>query len=329
MPVSPRRSPRPRTPARRQVLATIDQCVTWAGAPGSGGWFGGLAEQRAGLEPLAVAAGEALRELGVWLRERVAPIADPVDGVGEERYLRAARTMLGIDLDPREAYDWAWVELRRLEAEMRATIEQITPGASLVEVKTQLDEATAIEGADRWRNWLQDLTDQTTEQLQGTYFDIDPKLLRCEAMLPPVGVAAAPYYSAPSEDFRVPGRTWYPTLGRERLPTWDITTTVFHEAVPGHHLQVGRVQDARRSPVPLSPQQRLQRAHRGLGALRRTADGRARRLRDNLAGRLGFLSLQMLRPHVSSSISGCTSATRSRPTKTTTARCGPPRWPAR
>ncbi|MEY2436417.1 MAG: hypothetical protein QOF97_1253 [Acidimicrobiaceae bacterium] len=282
------------SPVHRQVLATIKQCETWSGAPGTGGWFASLAESRVELEPLAVAAGEALRELGDWLQAEVVPVANPVDAVGEEKYRRAARMMQGTDLDPREAYGWAWDELHRLEAEARATIDAIVPGASFVEAKAHLDDLTAIEGVGPWLAWLQSLTDTTTEQIQGTYFDIDPALIACEAMLPPAGVAAAPYYTPPSEDLRVPGRTWYPTLGRERLPTWEMTTTVFHEAVPGHHLQIGRV-----------------KVLAGLCRYRRntfvSAHGEgwalyAERLMDELGayaddpgGRLGFLSFQMLR----------------------------------
>src|SRR4051795_10678294 len=40
-----------RPPVHRQVLATIEQCRVWAGEPGSGGWFAGLAEQRPALDP--------------------------------------------------------------------------------------------------------------------------------------------------------------------------------------------------------------------------------------------------------------------------------------
>src|SRR3954449_7429129 len=61
-----------RPPVHRQVLATIEQCTVWAGEPGSGGWFAGLAEQRPALDAPAVAAGEAMRELGAWLDESVA-----------------------------------------------------------------------------------------------------------------------------------------------------------------------------------------------------------------------------------------------------------------
>jgi uncharacterized protein (DUF885 family) len=282
-------------PALRQLRATVEQCEAWAGDPGSGGWFAGLAAARPELHDRAVAAGESFRELAHWLQREVAPLARPTDGVGEDRYVRAARVMLGSELDPREAYDWAWTEVARLEAEMRSVIEQIQPGASLVEAKEHLDLITAISGAEEWLAWLQELTDRTTQDLRGTHFDIDDALVRCEAMLPPAGVAAAPYYSPPSEDLTVPGRTWYPTLGRERFPTWEMTTTVYHEAVPGHHLQVGRVK-------VLGDQ--LCRYRRNVivsGHIEGWALY-AERLMDELgayegdpAGRLGFLSFQMLR----------------------------------
>jgi uncharacterized protein (DUF885 family) len=47
------------------------------------------------------------------------------------------------------------------------------------------------------------------------------------------------YYTGPSEDFTRPGRTWYPTLGRTRFPIWGEVSICYHEAVPGHHLQIG------------------------------------------------------------------------------------------
>ena len=282
-------------PAVRQVLATVEQCRTWAGAPGSGGWFASLAVHCADLEPLAVAAGTAMGELGEWLSATAAPSARTSDAAGPEVYGRAAAMMLGSVLDAREAYEWAWSELHQLEDQMRATIEQILPGGSLVETKAHLDQATAIAGADAWRGWLQHLTDKTIGHMQGTYFDIDSAILECQAMLPPAGGAAAPYYSPPSEDLRVPGRTWYPTLGRDRLPTWEMTTTVYHEAVPGHHLQLARVKMLK---------DRLCRYRRNTlvsGHIEGWALY-AERLMDEIGaydndpgGRLGFLSFQALR----------------------------------
>ena len=42
----------------------------------------------------------------------------------------------------------------------------------------------------------------------------------------------------PSEDLSRPGTTWFPTMGRKVFGWWHIVSTWYHEAVPGHHLQV-------------------------------------------------------------------------------------------
>jgi uncharacterized protein (DUF885 family) len=49
------------------------------------------------------------------------------------------------------------------------------------------------------------------------------------------------YYSGPTEDFSRPGRMWWSLPdGVEDMTTWRETTTVYHEGVPGHHLQIGQ-----------------------------------------------------------------------------------------
>ena len=289
---------------RRQVLAVAEQCDIFGGSGNGSGWFATLAEECRhtvctgplpdAADRAALDAAVAYRDLGTWLRADYAPVAADSDGVGPERYARAARIVLGAELDSAEAYAWGWQELHRLDAEIAALCEAIVPGAPLVTVKATLDQSTAIEGADAWRGWLQDLIDATIDRLQGTAFDIAPPLRRCEAMLPPPGVAAAPYYTPPAEDFSYPGRTWFPTVGRTRFPTWDVATTVFHEAVPGHHLQLGWVRVLN---------DRLCRFRRIAGV---DAHGEgwalyAERLMDELGmledpgQRLGFLAFQALR----------------------------------
>ena len=81
--------------------------------------------------------------------------------------------------------------------------------------------------------------DETIADMHGTHFEIAEPLHRVEAMIAPPGSAAAMYYTAPSEDFTRPGRTWYPTLGATRFPLWGEVSTCYHEGVPGHHLQIG------------------------------------------------------------------------------------------
>jgi uncharacterized protein (DUF885 family) len=58
-------------------------------------------------------------------------------------------------------------------------------------------------------------------------------------MIAPSGSGAI-YYTGPSADFSRPGRMWWSVPpGVEEFGTWREKTTVYHEGVPGHHLQVG------------------------------------------------------------------------------------------
>ncbi|HEV7525301.1 MAG TPA: DUF885 domain-containing protein, partial [Acidimicrobiia bacterium] len=232
--------------ARRQALACAEQAATWGGEHGDGAFFRTLAARRPDDAKLAAAAEVATAgyaRLAAFLRDEYAPAADPRNPVGRERYTLFARAFNGIELDLEETYAWGWDELHRIEDTMRRVGERILPGASIDEVIEHLDrdENRAIEGVEEFRRWNQGLIDQTISDLQGTHFDMAAPLLTCEAMIAPPGGAAAMYYTAPTEDFSRPGRTWYPTMGQTRFPLWKEVSTCYHEAVPGHHLQVAQV----------------------------------------------------------------------------------------
>lgn len=236
--------------ARRQALAAADQAATWA----DDRWFDSLSDEAAISEHVptalaerladgAAAANAAYGEFATYLRNVYAPSADPVDGCGPERYRFGVRAMLGADLDPTEMYDWAWTDFHRLRAEIATTCDVILPGASFTEVIDLLDNdpGRAQQSAAAYQTWLQELTDDALERSK-EHFEIPAEIDRCEALIPPAGSAAAAYYTGPSEDFTRPGRTWYPTLGRELFPMWGDVTTCYHESVPGHHLQIGYAQ---------------------------------------------------------------------------------------
>src|SRR5438094_202868 len=142
-----------------------------------------------------------------------------------------------------EAYAWGWDELHRIEERMASVGDRILPGESLTAVVHHLenDPERSINGVDAFRRWLQELMDRTIAELDGTHFDIAEPVKRVEAMIAPPGGAAAMYYTRPSEDFKRPGRTWYPTLGKTRFPLWGEVSTAYHEGVPGHHLQLAQL----------------------------------------------------------------------------------------
>lgn len=300
-----------RVAAKAVVEAVVDQCRTWAEGDG---WFSAYVAEGSGDHPAAGAdaddtidaalderlrtaaraAGAAYGALGAWLATDYLAQATDDAGVGEERYRTWARASLGGMVDLDDTYAWAWDELGRLEAEKAIECDRILPGAGFAEVQELLvnDPDRCIHGVDAYRQWLQDISDDATSRLNGWQFDIPEPLLRCEISIPPEGSAAAAYYTPPSEDLSQPGRTWFPALGRTMFPTWDEVTTAYHEAVPGHHLQLG---STRVAPLIRAHRVGFNSAHGEGWALY------AERLMDELGffdtpdTRLGFLASQAFR----------------------------------
>jgi uncharacterized protein (DUF885 family) len=196
---------------------------------------------RPGLAAAAAAAHAAFADTARWLREEYAPRAAAGDAVGPERYAVASRLSLGAGIDPVEAYEWAWAELRRLEHEMAAEAGRVSAGAGIDEAVQHLDETEFLVGTDAYRGWLQERHDQAISRLHGVHFDIPEPLRRVEVVAVEDSSAGSAYYTPPSEDLTRPGRTWWPVADRERFRVWAELTTVFHEGVPGHHLQIGQV----------------------------------------------------------------------------------------
>jgi uncharacterized protein (DUF885 family) len=191
---------------------------------------------------LAAAAAQAYqgyREIAGYLRSDYLPRAAERDAVGAERYAVWARLSLGADIDLAEAYDWGWAELARIEAEMAAEADTVRRGASVDEALAILDESQYVTGADAYLAWLTERHHRAIAQLDGTVFDIPPALRAIEVVLAPGASSGAAYYTPPSEDLTRPGRTWWPPGDRARFEVWSELSTVFHEGVPGHHLQAG------------------------------------------------------------------------------------------
>jgi uncharacterized protein (DUF885 family) len=227
---------------RVQALVCADQCTSWAAQDGT---FASLVSERQdpALDDAAAAAVAAFAEHGRWLREEYAPLANPNDGVGRDRYELYARASTGRHLDLDDTYRWGWDELRRIEDRMGTLARRLLPGASRPEwiAAIESNPAYTVPDADAFIAWSRDTIDRTFDELDGRVFDIPGALRRCDSMRVPSDLAADSYYTAPTEDFSRPGMVWHPVDGREQLPLWHALSTLHHEGVPGHHLQLGSV----------------------------------------------------------------------------------------
>ncbi len=234
-----------RVAARRQIEACAKQCADWSAE--GGGFYGGLVERtqaagalRADLERAAQAATAATAALGRFLETDLLPLAPERDAVGRARYALASRSFLGAEVDLNEAYAWGWAEVKRLEAEMAGVARKIVPGGNVEQAVAALeaDPARRITGRGNLRAWMQDLADRTVAELNGKHFDIPEPARRIECMIAPTNEANI-YYTGPAEDWSRPGRMWWSVPdGVEEFSTWQQVSTIYHEGVPGHHLQI-------------------------------------------------------------------------------------------
>jgi len=290
--------------AVRQYREVIDQIGSWTGRSGEGGdMFGtlvagcGIDGLKPQLERHAAEANAALDDVASFLQREILPRGRERDAVGREHYALQSRYFLGATVDLEETYAWGWEELKRLSDDMTATADRIIPGATYAEAVAHLegDPARRIAGREEFREWMQQLADRAIADLADVHFDIPEPIRRIECRLAPTNDGGI-YYTGPSEDFTRPGRMWWSVPdGIDTFSPWREVTTVFHEGVPGHHLQVG--QTAYRSES-LNRWQRLMCWISGHGegwALY------AERLMDELgyledpADRLGMLDMQSFR----------------------------------
>lgn len=238
--------------ARRQIVEVAKQCAVWTD-PAGDDFFRTLSARtgaaaplpeslRADLDRAAEEATAATAEFGRYLRDELAPRGGTREAVGRDHYQLASRYFLGATVDLDETYLWGFQELARLEGEMRVVSDKIVTGGSVDEAVAALDAdpGRTIAGKEAFRDWMQELADRSIADLAGTHFDIPEPIRRIECCIAPTSDGGI-YYTGPSEDFVRPGRMWWAVpQGIDEFSTWREVTTVYHEGVPGHHLQVAQ-----------------------------------------------------------------------------------------
>ncbi|WP_314423937.1 DUF885 domain-containing protein [uncultured Microbacterium sp.] len=239
------------TPARRQVVEVATQIDRYTAddgffaafvadaAPVEGNLPASLART---LADSSAAARVAYHELRRFLAEDLAPAATEEDAVGRELYALNSRRFLGATIDLDETYEWGRQELERMVAEQTSIANEILPGATVEEAVAHLeaDPARKLVGTAALQRWMQETSDRAVAELGATHFDIPDAIRTLECMIAPTQEGGI-YYTGPTDDFSRPGRMWWSVPeGVTEFDTWRELTTVYHEGVPGHHLQIAQ-----------------------------------------------------------------------------------------
>jgi uncharacterized protein (DUF885 family) len=238
---------------QRQVNAGIKQCADNFGDDGFFARFAreaaatngdSLPEQvRVDLAHAAEAAADAYLQLSEYLTTDLLPAAPERDAVGREQYALHSRKFLGAQVDLEETYAWGQAELARITSAMKETAQEIKAGATVTEAIAYLDSdpRRKLVGTDALQAWMQTTSDAAIEALSKSHFDIPVPIRRLECRIAPTQ-AGGIYYTGPSDDLTTrPGQMWWSVpRGVTEFATWRELTTVYHEGVPGHHLQIAQ-----------------------------------------------------------------------------------------
>jgi uncharacterized protein (DUF885 family) len=234
-----------RVSAKRQYAEVAAQIRGWTGQEGvAGDYFASVAAkapeaQRAAVAAAAETASAAYAEFGRFVETELRPRGRDSDGVGREHYELASRDFLGAAVDLEETYAWGWEELARIEADMAATARRIVPDGTVADAVAALDAEPArnLGSREAFQEWMQSRADEIIASFDGVHFDIADPIKRIECKVAPINDGGA-WYTPPTDDFSRPGTMWFSfTDDHTVFSTWREATTVFHEGVPGHHLQ--------------------------------------------------------------------------------------------
>ncbi|MGK9146969.1 DUF885 domain-containing protein [Plantibacter flavus] len=239
------------TPAKRQVAEVYEQVLRTGADDGFFVEFAANASPDTGQLPASLAAelsagaGAAVvayHRLADFFAHELLPVATEQDGIGRDLYALQSRRFLGATVDLDESYEWGIEELARMVAEQESIANEILPGASVEEAVAFLeqDPARKLHGTEALQRWMQETSDRAVEELGRTHFDIPQEIRALECMIAPTQEGGI-YYTGPTDDFSRPGRMWWSVpAGVTEFDTWRELTTVYHEGVPGHHLQIGQ-----------------------------------------------------------------------------------------
>ena len=246
---------------RLPVAPLAGQAVIWAegvlAAPGTSpvlspqpppGWPGAAAWE---AERRAIAEEVVHPALARWVAtvRELLPRARPSERAGlaylpggEEDYARAVRISTTLPLSAAELHQTGLDHVTALEAravELGAGLGLSGLDEVFAALRDSSGKITAEEAMRRAAGAV-----KRAEARAGEFFPA-PLPPPCEVRPMPQVVAvsgAAPHYSPPRLDGGRPGTFWFNTERPTAGTGWDIDVVAFHEAVPGHHLQLSRLQ---------------------------------------------------------------------------------------
>ena len=198
----------------------------------------------------------AFEKLLAFFKEEYLPACRHEAGVwslpdGNERYAYTVRHYTTTNLSPNEIHDLGLRGLSRIHGEMRAIVDRIGFKGSLQDFISSLrkDRSLYNTSAAELLTGFKKILEQMDEKLP-LLFGRLPKAKYGFREIEAFRAEAAPdaYYYRPPEDGSRPAYFYVNTFRPEQRPKYTMEVLAYHEAVPGHHLQLAIQQELTNLP---------------------------------------------------------------------------------
>lgn len=175
---------------------------------------------------------------------------------GDKFYAFRLRAMTTTDMTADEIHEFGLKETARIQAEMREIMKKVGFKGTLKEFFAYLDKDPRFyypqseEGKARYiaeaNRYIQGMRGKL-----GEFFEVLPQADVEVRAVEPFREKGAPgaFYQPPALDGSRPAYFYVNTHDMKAMPTYQLEALVYHEAIPGHHLQIAIAQELENVPM--------------------------------------------------------------------------------
>ena len=210
----------------------------------------------AGREAIASSVVPGYRDFLEFIQREYVPAARPGIAAselpnGRALYAQRVRSYTTLDLEPDQVHETGLREVARIRAQMDSLIRATGFTGTFAEFIQFLrtDPRFYVDTPEA----LMERTAVVLKRMDGELPRLFGRLPRMPYGIKPIPDYIAPrtttaYYSRPAGDGTRAGFYWVNTYDLKSRPTYEIESLSYHEAVPGHHLQIALQQELQGLP---------------------------------------------------------------------------------
>ena len=164
---------------------------------------------------------------------------------GEAFYAASLKVQTTSSLTPKEVHKLGLDIVAQLDAQLDAVFKSqgMTQGTSGQRLKAlYADQRFVAPNTEAGKTKLIADANARIQKIQAQlprFFGVLPKAtVEVRRILPAQELSASTHYQPASLDGTRPGVYWLNLRDTAETPVWDLWTTTYHEAIPGHHLQI-------------------------------------------------------------------------------------------